>query len=183
MPKLIAQKEDWIELGYQLFANQGIVGIVVEKMAKQLKCNKSSFYWHFKTKDEFVLAVIQYWSQIETEHIIEQVESVSNPREQLDLFLQIAFKNDPYLEFIHYLLRYAQTRPTIQKIVDDITKRRLDFTTNMFLQLGYKRQEATTKARIFYYYLIGYHETIKNKKQDKNYMVEVTSDLKHFLNL
>ena len=34
MPKIVAQKEDWIRLGYQLFSNQGISGIVIEKMGR-----------------------------------------------------------------------------------------------------------------------------------------------------
>ena len=54
MPKIIAKKEDWINLGYRLFAEQGVSGINVENMAKILKVNKSSFYWHFKTKKEFI---------------------------------------------------------------------------------------------------------------------------------
>ena len=44
MPKIIAKKEDWIKLGYRIFAEQGASGIIVEKMAKILKVNKSSFY-------------------------------------------------------------------------------------------------------------------------------------------
>ena len=54
MPKIIAKKQDWINLGYKLFSEKGIAGIVVEKMASILNVNKSSFYWHFKTKKEFV---------------------------------------------------------------------------------------------------------------------------------
>ena len=45
MPKIIAKKEDWIILGYKLFSEQGINGLVVEKMAQKLNVNKSSFYW------------------------------------------------------------------------------------------------------------------------------------------
>ena len=54
MPKIVAQKKDWIELGYKLFSETGISGIVIEKMSKILNCNKSSFYWHFKAKKEFI---------------------------------------------------------------------------------------------------------------------------------
>lgn len=54
MPKIVAKKEDWIKLGYKRFADQGVSGINVEKMAKALKVNKSSFYWHFKTRKDFI---------------------------------------------------------------------------------------------------------------------------------
>ena len=41
MPKIIAKKEDWILLGYKLFSEMGMNGIIVEKMALKLKVNKS----------------------------------------------------------------------------------------------------------------------------------------------
>ena len=52
MPKIIAKKQDWVDLGYRLFSEQGISGIVIEKMSEKLKVNKSSFYLYFKTKKE-----------------------------------------------------------------------------------------------------------------------------------
>ena len=54
MPKIIATKEDWINLGYKTFSEEGEKGIIVEKMAIKLKVNKSSFYWHFKTRKHFI---------------------------------------------------------------------------------------------------------------------------------
>ena len=69
MPKIIATKEDWIKLGYKTFADQGVSGIVVEKMAKVLKVNKSSFYWYFKTKKEFIRQLIMFWKTQETDQI------------------------------------------------------------------------------------------------------------------
>ncbi|UTW65314.1 TetR/AcrR family transcriptional regulator [bacterium SCSIO 12643] len=183
MPKIVAQKEDWIQLGYELFSNQGISGIVIEKMAKQLVCNKSSFYWHFKSKKEFIHELIQFWIRIETEQVIQRTENASTPQEKLEQFLTIAFKNDPYLEFIYFLKRYASNKPEIQKIIDEVDQRRLSFTSQLFQELGYPQKEASIKADIFYKYLIGYHEMIKNKKQPKNYLKSVKSELKHFLDL
>ena len=75
MPKIIAKKEDWIILGYKLFSEKGINGIVVEKMALKLNVNKSSFYWHFKTKKDFVNEIISFWISVDTNKIITRVES------------------------------------------------------------------------------------------------------------
>lgn len=183
MPKLIADKNDWIKLGYKRFADQGITGIVIEKMAIKLKVNKSSFYWHFKTRDEFIAAIIEHWIATETEHIINQTESTNDPKEKLEGFLTITFKNDPYLEFIFFLKRYAQKKKHIQVIIDDIDSKRLAYTTKLFEENGYSKADAEIKASIFYKYLIGYHEMIKNKKQSPNYLDEVKQELAHFLNI
>ncbi len=183
MPKIIAQKQDWIELGYKLFSQQGISGIVIEKMAKKLTCNKSSFYWHFKTKDKFIIELVNFWVITETDQIINDTEKTATSEEKLDKFLTIAFKNDPYLEFVFFLKRYAIKKKKIQLIIDKVDLRRLDYTSQLFQKLGYSKNEAVTKATIFYKYLIGYHEMIKNKKQKPNYLTDVKKELKHFLNL
>jgi len=183
MPKIIVQKHQWIDLGYKLFAKHGVSGIVVEKMADKLKCNKSSFYWHFKTKKEFIHALIEFWIAAETEQIIYLTEKLKNPEEKLNQFLKVAFKKEPYLEFIFFLKRYAIQHTEVQVIVDDIDRRRIDFTAALLQENGYSKPESRIKAKIFYNYLIGYHEMMKNKKQPKNYLVEVKEELKHFLEL
>lgn len=183
MPKIVATKKDWIKLGYKLFSRNGVSGIVIEKMALKLKVNKSSFYWHFKTRKEFINELVQYWIKIETEKVIENTEKANSTVEKLVLFLKIAFKNDPYLEFIFWLKRYAIKNPDTQAIIDEVDAQRLAFTSKLFQEMGYTHEEAEIKASIFYKYLIGYHEMIRHKKQDKNYLDEVKNELIHFLKL
>ncbi len=181
MPKLLVTKQDWINLGYQEFALMGISGIVVERMAKKLKVNKSSFYWYFKTKSDFIDAVVEYWIEIETNQIISTTEQALTNEEKWNIFLKITFENSPYLDFIFYLKRYAQKHEKIQKIIDKIDAERMNFTASLFYEFGYSKEDAKIKASIFYKYLIGYHEMIRNKKQPKNYLTEVISELNHFL--
>ncbi|MEM6813012.1 MAG: TetR/AcrR family transcriptional regulator [Bacteroidota bacterium] len=183
MPKIVADKKDWIKLGYKLFSESGESGLNVDKMSRMLQCNKSSFYWHFKTKAEFINELVKYWTEIETEQIIEEVEKILNAKERLETFLVIAFKNEPYLEFIFFLKRYAKSNTTIQKTIDKVDKRRLNFTAKLFEAIGYPNQESMIKAEIFYKYLIGHHEMIKNKKQPEYYIEDVKNQLKHFLKI
>ena len=70
-----------------------------------------------------------------------------------------------------------------QKVIDEVDSRRLKYTTSLIEKIGYTKSESITKAEIFYKYLIGYHEMIKNKKQPKNYLEQVKKELRHFLNI
>ena len=183
MPKVVASKQDWVKLGYKLFSQQGISGIVIEKMAKTLKCNKSSFYWHFKTKKDFIDVLVQHWVETETNKIISYTEHSKTPQEKFDLFLTIAFKSGPYMEFIFFLKKYATKHPHIQAIIDNVNKKRIHYGIDLFRDLGMSEEESTVKASIFYRYLIGYHETIQNKKQPKDYLTEVKKELNYFLDI
>ncbi|WP_421895787.1 TetR/AcrR family transcriptional regulator [Marinoscillum sp.] len=183
MPKIVADRIDWIKLGFILFAKDGISGIVVDKMANKLKCNRSSFYWHFDSKEKFIDKILTYWIETDTNQIIEQTQKMSTAEEKFKVLIAITFKSDPNIDFIFHLKRYAIRRKDIQKTIDEIDEQRISFVSSMLEDLGYSEGEALTKAKIFYKYLIGYHEMIKYKKQHKNYVADVYHELKHFINI
>jgi len=183
MPKIVATKNQWIKLGYKMFTKAGANNLNVDKMSKALKCNRSSFYWHFQTKEQFVNELIEHWIKTETEQIISKVEKFKTAKEKLNAFFEIAFKDGPYLEFIFFLKRYAKKKQKIQIIIDKLDDRRLKYSTQLFYDIGYTKEEAAIKASIFYKYLIGHHEMIKNKQQSINYLDQVKKELKHFLDI
>lgn len=181
MPKIIAKKEDWIILGYKLFSEKGINGIVVEKMALKLKVNKSSFYWHFKTKKDFLNEIISFWFSTDTNRIITTVENKPIGKEKFNELVELAFKKEPYLDFIFFLKRYALKDKKIQTLIDNIDSQRVDYTMSILIEMGFSENEAFIKSTLFYKYLIGYHEMIRYKKQSKNYIEEVKQEINQFI--
>lgn len=181
MPKIVAQKEDWIKLGYQLFTQQGEKGIVVETMAKKLKCNKSSFYWHFKTKKDFIRQLVNVWVEQDTAMIMATVQKFELPTEQFEALITSAFQKDNNLDFIFFLKRYALKHTAIQTIIDQVDQERLAFTAALFEKLGNPKEGVERQARLFYKYLIGYHEMIRYKKQEQNFVEEIKKELRLFL--
>jgi len=181
MPKIVATKEDWIILGYQLFTEAGEAGLNVDKMSRQLKCNKSSFYWHFKTKKDFVNCLIDHWIIMDTTEIIAEVNKESSPQKQLLKLIEVAFKEDANLDFIFHLKKYGRSNKQVAKVVERIDKERIAYVVQLLAGLGYPEKEARLKAQIFYKYLIGYHEMIRYKKQKKTYLSEVLTEINQFI--
>lgn len=182
MPKIIATKEDWIKLGYQQFSEKGISGIVIESMAKKLKVNKSSFYWHFSTKKAFIQSIISFWEIESTSKIISLVHSDINPRSRFERLIELSFIKDNEIDFFFYIKKYAKSDKSLAGKIEALDQQRIDFTTDILCQLGYPNSEAKIKSSIFYKYLIGYHEMIRYKKQNSKYMVQVKMELSHFIN-
>ncbi len=183
MPKIVASKQDWIKLGYKLFSETGVAGLNVDKMSRLLKCNKSSFYWHFKTKKDFVDKLIEFWINIDTTKIISEVNEQEFSKDKLLKLIKSAFKKDSNLDFIFYLKKYSRENKHVLKIVEQIDRERMTFVSNLLMEIGYSKQEATLKASIFYKYLIGYHEMIRYKKQKNDYLSEVLLELNQFITL
>lgn len=183
MPKILVKKEDWIDLGYKTFANQGVSGIVVERMAKVLKVNKSSFYWHFKTKKEFIRQLVIFWKSKETDRIIALTNNKKPGLEKFKAMIPLIYKQDPYFDFVFYLKRYARKEKEIQKIIDDVEKQRIDYTCKLLKEMGYSEQESKIKASFLHKHFIGYHEVIRYKKQSNDYEKEVQIELNQIISL
>ncbi len=169
-------------LGYLLFSEDGMNGIIVEKMASKLKVNKSSFYWHFKSKKDFVEEIIAFWVATSTNEIITATEKKKSGKEKFEKLIELAFKKEPYLDFIFFLKRYASKNKNIQSIVEGIDDQRIEFTKNILMEMGFSAKEAKEKSSLFYKYLIGYHEMIRYKKQGRNYKTVVKKELRQFIN-
>jgi AcrR family transcriptional regulator len=183
MPKIIAKKEDWIRLGYQLFSEQGVTGIVVEKMAKKLKVNKSSFYWHFKTRKEFIDQLIIFWRKKETDRIIKLTNEQESGLQRLKTFISLIYKQDPYLDFVFYLKRYARKEKEIQAVIDNIDNQRIEYSNELLQAIGYSKQEAKIKSKILHKHFIGYHESIRYKEQSIDYEKEVLIELSQIITI
>lgn len=183
MPKIVALKEDWVKHGFEAFAEQGMAGINVEKIAASIGCNKSSFYWHFRSKKEFVDEVIRYWVKHDTEEIIAATEAGSSAKEKFLKLLELAFAEDGYVDFNFYLKRLARTRKDIADLVRDIDNKRMDYVRDLFVEMGMTKNEAAFRSSLLYKYLIGYHEMHKYEKRQPHYLDEVMADIQYFLRI
>lgn len=181
MPKIIAKKQDWINLGFKLFADKGISGIVIEKMAEKLKVNKSSFYWHFKTKKEYIQQLIEFWINNETEQIIRLTNNEKSASQKFKTLVALSYKKMPNQDFLFYLKRYAQKEKETKNNIKKIDFQRIEYVNRLLQEIGYSEQDANIKSSIFYKHLIGYHEMIRYEKQSADYLEEVKKELSQFI--
>ncbi len=89
MSKLI-KYQVWIENGYTLFAQDGLDGFQVERLAKKVNLNKSGFYHYFGDRDSFLEQLMKHHMQI-AKALAEDFRKM----EQIDP------------DFFHLLLKYA----------------------------------------------------------------------------
>lgn len=81
----------WIEAGYDLFARQGLSEIKVERLAKDLEINKSSFYHFFGDLDHFFELLVQYHFECLEKYLAD---------------IDRCLKYDP--DYLHVMIKYRQ---------------------------------------------------------------------------
>ncbi|NEQ68303.1 MAG: TetR/AcrR family transcriptional regulator [Symploca sp. SIO2D2] len=147
-------RQDWIEQGLKTLAETGVETVRVEPLAKVMGVTKGSFYWHFKNREDFLEAILQEWVNWQTNSIIEQVEALGGDATTKLLYLfELAIQDDGRAE--NAIRAWATSNSKITTVLAQVDQRRLNYTKDLFLQVGFTPFEAMVRARMVYYALVG----------------------------
>jgi AcrR family transcriptional regulator len=85
----------WAEQGYSLFAEEGLEGIQVERLARILQLNKSGFYHYFGDMEGFLAEIVKL-HEVKVNDFLREVAHVK----QLDPdYLQLVIKHTAFVMF------------------------------------------------------------------------------------
>ncbi|WP_049872244.1 TetR/AcrR family transcriptional regulator [Myxococcus hansupus] len=83
--------EDWADAALWSLAN-GVETLSVERLARSLGVTKGGFYWHYKDRADVLQAALSRWEELATTRVIQRLEALSEPREQLRQLLSMTFE-------------------------------------------------------------------------------------------
>jgi AcrR family transcriptional regulator len=55
-------RTEWLAKALELLAEEGGAKPHIETLCHELKVTRGSFYWHFRSRAEFVRALVDYWA-------------------------------------------------------------------------------------------------------------------------
>ena len=150
------QRDDWVRAGLRRLARQGIDGVRVEPLAKDLGVTKGSFYWHFGDRPDLLSAMLETWSKIATEAVIEQAEEAGEePQARLARLTTIASEGfDARLELA--LRDWGRRDPAVGRVVDEIDGRRMDYLRQLLRESGFAPIDVEARAFLIYSVLLGH---------------------------
>lgn len=154
----------WIRAGAQVLAQSGINAVKVEPIAKQLQVTKGSFYWHFKNRRALLEAILHDWVAAETDRVIEQVESEGgSAKEKLLRLFELTVQDDGQVERAIRAWAVSDSMPA--EVLQIVDQRRLNYTKDLFVAVGFTPFEALVRARLVYYALVA--EFMLSKEPEK----------------
>lgn len=147
-------RQDWIAQGLKTLAESGVEAVRVEPLAKLMCVTKGSFYWHFKSREDWLQAILQEWIKLQTNSIIERVEDMGGDAiTKLLCLFELAVQDDGQVE--NAIRAWATNDSRITTVLAQVDQRRLNYTKDLFLQVGFAPFEAMVRARMAYYALVG----------------------------
>lgn len=165
-------KSDWVAMAKNALIKDGINGVKVDLLARDLGITRGSFYWHFKNRQDLLDALINHWRHANSEPMLEAIRRAGARGLQED-FRHV---DDLWLEERDYSPRYdaavrdwARTDEIVADAVREVDQIRIDAFTEMFKAYGFTGEKALTRARILYYHQVGYYalniqETIEERR-------------------
>ena len=157
MPKNIATKEDWLNLGLALFNEKGQSALVIEKMAKSLGVSKTSYYWYFKTRNNFLLELAKHWIKKGTLSYIEASKKYKSDREKLFHLTKEVFIQGHNLNSIRFWRDLSRENEAIDNIVKNVEEQRVEYIKTLITS-EFGNKEACYRADMLYHYFLGWSE-------------------------
>jgi AcrR family transcriptional regulator len=78
------------ESAFELFAQRGFADVSVEEIAEHAGVTKGSFYSHYKSKQEIILAACAYYYRTYQRRIHAEIASLSDPMQRLRRTLELS---------------------------------------------------------------------------------------------
>jgi len=128
----------WVQVGYEIFADEGTDGIQVERLARILNLNKSAFYHYFGDLDHFYDALLKMHEEKANHYIEDMLEAKTIDPD----YMNVAVKHAMACLFQMKLVK-CKPSSTFFKTADSIDKKIILIVQNMWAEyIGYQDQPA-----------------------------------------
>lgn len=147
---------DWARAAFRAIARGGIDAVAIEPLAAELGATKGSFYWHFENREALIEAALDEWERHLTDHVIDELERISNPAERLKKLLAGAFQLKSKDRAAEVVLLANPDHTAVRNRVRHVAQRRISYMAQQLEALGWSPAEALDRAVLLSYLYVGY---------------------------
>lgn len=161
-------RQDWLNVAMDILISDGVGEVKVLAIGDQLGVSRSSFYWYFKSKQDLLDSLMEFWESTNTHALVQLTKAPAKTITEavcnvFKCFVNEALFNTP-LDFA--VRDWARRSGKVRKILDRSDEMRLTALKEMFERFGYENMDALVRARILYFMQIGYNVAELNETLD-----------------
>ncbi len=146
--------EDWLKLALETLESEGIHKANVEYLARKLGVTKGSFYWHFKNRETLLKEMLNYWIETLTTDVIQRSHQNSKDAKETLLKLMTIITEEKVGRYEASIRAWAMHDEMAQTVLHKVDEQRLKYITRVFTDIGFKKADAETRARMMLYYQV-----------------------------
>lgn len=147
-------REDWLQHALDTLRREGIQGVRIEKLARELGVTKGGFYGHFRDLDELKANLLEFWSN-EYTNIATRHAGLEEDDDPVAALLQlIEMVRERHLARYELAMRsWADHDEDVAAVVRKIHAERIRFLRRLFQRIGFTGAERNMRARLLLNYL------------------------------
>jgi AcrR family transcriptional regulator len=147
----------WVQAALDIVAAQGVDGVRVEVLAKQLGVTKGSFYWHFRDRDALLEAVLDSWRREATLRIISRLDQAAqSAADRLRYLLQLPFhgvRAERGAEIELSLRLWSRRDERARATLAEVDQLRLRYIAGLLEDCGLRADDAKARAVLAYSFI------------------------------
>jgi len=143
-PKLV----HWQAVGKRRFAESGINGIHIDDMSKEIGVAKTSFYFFFNSKQEYLNQLFAFWELEGTDRLYAMVNHIEDPVKRFLALGRLIEENIENEHFYFQLKLYAKHNKHAVKFLESVDEKRRNIAVKIFKDAG-QSPEDIEKHRAF----------------------------------
>lgn len=139
-----SRRDDVIQTAIALFSKHGFNGTGVDMIMREAKVSKKTMYSYFRSKDELILASLQYYDGLFRNGFMKQVEKLATkPEDKLLAMFDVAkawFMEDNFFGcmFINAIGEYSDSGTPIRRICKHFKTQMREYIKELCIDAGAK---------------------------------------------
>lgn len=173
--------EDWIAAARKVLMSSGVDDVKVDRLSREMKVTRGSFYWHFDSRKSLLDALLHDW-EVRNLHQIDYLRAAwAEDAPDLAYVSVIYLGGDQLYPAYDMAIRiWARKSPLVAAAVGRIDDAWIGVLKELFVAPGVDETEAFVRARINYFHQIGYYalavkETIEERARLVPYYYKILS--------
>lgn len=151
-------KESWLIAGIETLADEGYIGVKIDRLCQRLQVTKGSFYHHYKDLDEYTENLLAFWDKkysLDAEKFavaFDVWETSAFPGKEPELQQLLRMEQAVRAWSVHYEIA--------RRFCEKLDHRRLSGMRQRYVQRGVVLRKALDLARVEYACLMGIMQTM-----------------------
>ena len=160
-------REEWLDRALVIINHQHFGTLRIDRLVRVMGVTKGSFYWHFESRKDFIVKLIEHWDKTFTENVIEHIESLTgNPKECL-LELMLFITDNQLAQYDFAIHALAQNEPEAFPLIKEVLNKRITFVASLFSAMGFKKDEVKLRSRAAVMFMTQEQNSLLKESVDK----------------
>lgn len=158
-PRQTLSREAWIAAARKVLEQRGIGEVKIDRLAKQFKVTRGSFYFHFSSLKDLHSGLLEEWRRSNCKPFQAMREAADVDGLQFfSSIVHVWVDEDPFSPLLDLAVRdWSRTSRKLAQEVAEMDNLRISLLARAFHTMGYSRDEGLVRARITYFHQIGYY--------------------------